>query len=311
MVRAMTRCLLLCGLTMELEIEVLEAAATWYVRFGAEPPNDGERQAWREWLEADPRHRRAWERIERLQGQWRRCRQNLPAHAGRRACAAPSAAQDARPAGLRRGSGWLASGGRLTVRSSPGAHGRRRTPPTAPGGRYPDRPEQRHRAGPGLRRKPAPGVPVAGRDPRGKRAERSPVPRAHRTRQRARAGNPFQRALRGRARAFVSSAMQWSYARCKRRPGRCACQPASRLFDERRGSSTPLREGEGSWTQGVLTVVDWPLGEFIAELSRYRAGCCAAPPRWRSCAFPAPTAWTGSTRPCKTWASRCRCACAT
>ncbi|HFQ7576517.1 TPA: DUF4880 domain-containing protein, partial [Pseudomonas aeruginosa] len=55
---------------MELEIEVLEAAATWYVRFGAEPPNDGERQAWREWLEADPRHRRAWERIERLQGQW-------------------------------------------------------------------------------------------------------------------------------------------------------------------------------------------------------------------------------------------------
>ncbi|MCR3800234.1 FecR/PupR family sigma factor regulator, partial [Pseudomonas aeruginosa] len=44
---------------MELEIEVLEAAATWYVRFGAEPPNDGERQAWREWLEADPRHRRA------------------------------------------------------------------------------------------------------------------------------------------------------------------------------------------------------------------------------------------------------------
>ena len=51
------------------------------------------------------------------------------------------------------------------------------------------------------------------------------------------------------------------------------------LFDERRGySSTPLREGEGSWTQGVLTVVDWPLGEFIAELSRYRAGVlrCAA-----------------------------------
>ncbi|MDF5864737.1 FecR domain-containing protein [Pseudomonas aeruginosa] len=51
------------------------------------------------------------------------------------------------------------------------------------------------------------------------------------------------------------------------------------LFDERRGYlSTPLREGEGSWTQGVLTVVDWPLGEFIAELSRYRTGVlrCAA-----------------------------------
>ena len=71
--------------------------------------------------------------------------------------------------------------------------------------------------------------------------------------------------------------MQWSYARCKRRPGLPAGQQA--LFDERRGySSTPLREGEGSWTQGVLTVVDWPLGEFIAELSRYRTGVlrCAA-----------------------------------
>lgn len=88
---------------MELEIEVLEAAATWYVRFGAEPPNDGERQAWREWLEADPRHRRAWERIERLQGQWAALPAETSLHAGRRACAAPSAAQDARPAGLRRG----------------------------------------------------------------------------------------------------------------------------------------------------------------------------------------------------------------
>ncbi|MGV8783469.1 FecR/PupR family sigma factor regulator, partial [Pseudomonas aeruginosa] len=45
---------------MALARAVLEGAAPWYVRFGAEPPNDGERQAWREWLEADPRHRRAW-----------------------------------------------------------------------------------------------------------------------------------------------------------------------------------------------------------------------------------------------------------
>lgn len=84
------------------------------------------------------------------------------------------------------------------------------------------------------------------------------------------------------------------------------------LFDERRGySSTPLREGEGSWTQGVLTVVDWPLGEFIAELSRYRAGVLRCAAEVAELRLPAPTAWTGSTRPCRTWASRCRCACAT
>ncbi|MDF5818379.1 FecR/PupR family sigma factor regulator [Pseudomonas aeruginosa] len=89
---------------MELEIEVLEAAATWYVRFGAEPPNDGERQAWREWLEADPRAPSGLGAYRALAGPMGGAAGgDLLAHAGRRACAAPSAAQDARPAGLRRG----------------------------------------------------------------------------------------------------------------------------------------------------------------------------------------------------------------
>ena len=101
---------------MELEIEVLEAAATWYVRFGAEPPNDGERQAWREWLEADPRHRRAWERIERLQGQWAA----LPAETSLHTLAGVRARRRALLKTLAllacaAGSGWL------TVRSSPGS----------------------------------------------------------------------------------------------------------------------------------------------------------------------------------------------
>lgn len=97
---------------MELEIEVLEAAATWYVRFGAEPPNDGERQAWREWLEADPRHRRAWERIERLQGQWA----VLPVETSLHTLAGVRARRRALLKTLAllacaAGSGWLASGG--------------------------------------------------------------------------------------------------------------------------------------------------------------------------------------------------------
>ena len=82
------------------------------MRFGAEPPNDGERQAWREWLEADPRHRRAWERIERLQGQWAA----LPAETSLHTLAGVRARRRALLKTLAllacaAGSGWLASGG--------------------------------------------------------------------------------------------------------------------------------------------------------------------------------------------------------
>jgi transmembrane sensor len=30
--------------------------------------------------------------------------------------------------------------------------------------------------------------------------------------------------------------------------------------------------GAGAWTQGMLTVIEWRLGDFITELSRYRHG---------------------------------------
>ena len=45
----------------------LEAAARWYVELRDEAQDEATRQAHRNWLELDPSHRQAWERLARLQ----------------------------------------------------------------------------------------------------------------------------------------------------------------------------------------------------------------------------------------------------
>ena len=45
--------------------ELLEAAAHWYVALRDADADDPARTAWRRWLEADARHRQAWERMTR------------------------------------------------------------------------------------------------------------------------------------------------------------------------------------------------------------------------------------------------------
>lgn len=45
----------------------LEAAARWYVDLRTETPDAAIREAHRRWLECDPRHAQAWERLTRLQ----------------------------------------------------------------------------------------------------------------------------------------------------------------------------------------------------------------------------------------------------
>lgn len=49
------------------EPEVLEAAATWYVDLLDAAPGDDLHAAHRRWLMADPMHRQAWERVDKLQ----------------------------------------------------------------------------------------------------------------------------------------------------------------------------------------------------------------------------------------------------
>lgn len=44
-------------------------------------------------------------------------------------------------------------------------------------------------------------------------------------------------------------------------------------FDTRQvGAVRPADANAGAWSRGMLVVIDWPLGEFIAELARYRPG---------------------------------------
>ncbi|MFD2642316.1 FecR domain-containing protein [Pseudomonas japonica] len=52
---------------MTLSREILERAAHWYVELRCQP-DAATQAAHRQWLDSDPRHRQAWARLDRLQG---------------------------------------------------------------------------------------------------------------------------------------------------------------------------------------------------------------------------------------------------
>ncbi len=51
------------------EREAIRAAAQWYARLASETAGEREHRAWQRWLEADPAHRDAWQRIESVRQQ--------------------------------------------------------------------------------------------------------------------------------------------------------------------------------------------------------------------------------------------------
>lgn len=53
-----------------MDLKTLEAAATWYVQLNDGASNDARTHAWRQWLQASPQHAAAWARVEKLQQQW-------------------------------------------------------------------------------------------------------------------------------------------------------------------------------------------------------------------------------------------------
>ncbi len=64
-------------------------------------------------------------------------------------------------------------------------------------------------------------------------------------------------------------------------PSRVQCLNAGQQahFDRDQISAvTPSPAGVGAWSQGMLTVIEWRLGDFIAELSRYRRGVLRCAP---------------------------------
>lgn len=59
-----------------LDYPTLEAAASWYVKLNAAPPSEAQVRAWQEWLGKSQAHAQAWARVEKLQRQLGR----LPAY---------------------------------------------------------------------------------------------------------------------------------------------------------------------------------------------------------------------------------------
>ncbi|MNM83645.1 fec operon regulator FecR [compost metagenome] len=55
------------GTAQNLDLDTLEAAARWYVDLREGSPSAGLLAAHREWLACDPRNRQAWDRVERLE----------------------------------------------------------------------------------------------------------------------------------------------------------------------------------------------------------------------------------------------------
>ena len=53
-----------------LDLKTLEAAATWYVQLNDGTTNEARTQAWQTWVQSSPKHAAAWARVETLQQQW-------------------------------------------------------------------------------------------------------------------------------------------------------------------------------------------------------------------------------------------------
>ena len=53
-----------------MDLKTLEAAATWYVQLNDGANSEARTQAWRQWRQASPLHAAAWARVEKLQQQW-------------------------------------------------------------------------------------------------------------------------------------------------------------------------------------------------------------------------------------------------
>ena len=63
-----------------LDLKTLEAAATWYVQLNDGEPDEARTRAWQTWLQACPQHAAAWGRVEALQQQWTRMPRQAALH---------------------------------------------------------------------------------------------------------------------------------------------------------------------------------------------------------------------------------------
>jgi len=268
-----------------MDLNTLEAAATWYVELNDGTTSASRTQAWRQWLAASPQHAAAWARVEQLQQQWAL----VPPQAALRSLGAAQAKRREvlKVLGLLLtlgGSGWLAAE-RLPLQALMAQQrtgsGERRSVQLADGTQL------ELNVGTALDvQYDATLRAIAlyqgevfiktATDP----ARRPFIVHTGNGSVRA-LGTAFSvRQLPAQTRVGVlQSAVE---IRPQHHLGRVlrleAGQQAS--FDaEQFGPARPLPDGSTAWRMGMLSVNDWRLGDFIDELARYRPGVLRCAPQ--------------------------------
>lgn len=265
-----------------LDLPTLEAAATWYVRLNSAPPTEADHQAWRHWLAANPQHARAWARVEKLQSQWA----GLPVDVSLSTLAGVRAQRRAvlKTLGLllaMGGSGWLATQQvpyRAMLADQRTATGQRR--------------HVRLDDGTQLDLNTDSAVDILFN------AELRLI-RLHRGEilvQTAHDSRPFiVEAPQGSVRALgtrfsvrcgptssevcvLEKAVELRPLNHPSRVQRLEAGQQAHFDRDQISAVTPTPPGVGAWRQGMLTVIEWRLGDFIAELSRYRPGVLRCSP---------------------------------
>ena len=261
-----------------MDVKTLEAAATWYVQLNDGDSNEARTHAWRQWLKASPQHAAAWARVEKLQQQWAM----VPPHA---ALSSLGAAQTQRRDVLKvlslllamGGGGWLAAEQvpyRAMLAQQRTRGGERRAMQLEDGSqlelnvntaldvRY----DAKVRAiqlyqGEILVR------PISGLQQR---------PFIVHTEDGSVLTRSTEFSIRKLARQTRVGVLQGSVeVRPQHHPDRVLQLQASQQVNFDRddfASAHALPVDSTAWLQGMLSVNDWQLGDFVEELGRYRQG---------------------------------------
>ena len=261
-----------------LDYSTLEAAASWYVKLNAAPPSEAQVRAWQDWLGKNQAHAQAWARVEKLQRQLGR----LPADVALPTLTGVRARRRAvlKTLALLMGvgiTGWAvreSDTGQALMAGLRTAKGQRRQLALADASVLQ------------LNTDTALDVEFDGQQRllRLYSGEIMVQTAADPT------GRPFLvRTAQGHIRALGTRFSVHSEGGLSRvsvlehavevRPAAQSLQVLrldsgqSVSFDAQRlGAATHIAPGTGAWTQGMLTVIEWRLADFLNELRRYRPG---------------------------------------
>lgn len=261
-----------------LDHATLEAAARWYVDLRGEVPNAAIREAHRRWLERDPRHLQAWERLARLQDKLEQVSPGIArptlssARAKRRdvlkvlsillmAGGAGTLAWNTTPLPTLMADQRTGTGERRRVRLEDGSQLQLNTA-TAVDIRY----------SAGLRELRLLAGEIQIETARDEQARPFVV---HTAEGSIRALGTRFVVRRDADRTLVSVQAHAVEVRCANRADAAVRVDAGQQLSFRQDAIDPLQRATpqaDAWTRDMLVVNDWQLGDFVRELQRYRPG---------------------------------------